>query len=79
MRFGRWKAVLEWPEPPDAELYAATVVQRHYARGLAFAALGDVEAAVMAQTEFFASLSVPSFKTRRVVSTMYSFRKFLRY
>jgi len=43
VRFGRWSDVLAYPEPP-ADLRYATGA-RHYARGLAQAATGNVDAA----------------------------------
>ena len=42
--FGRWDEILATPEFPDAAPYARAI--RHFARGRAFAARGDVSAAV---------------------------------
>lgn len=40
MRFGRWEEILAAPEP--AEIFTLTRTLRHYARGVAYAAEGDV-------------------------------------
>lgn len=45
IRFGRWTEILELPAPADPELYAVTVAMRHYARGVALSATGDVDRA----------------------------------
>ena len=45
VRFGRWKEILAEAPPRDPTLYCVTTAMHHYARGLAYAALGDTEAA----------------------------------
>ncbi|GAA2253833.1 hypothetical protein [Streptomyces indiaensis] len=45
IRFGRWTEILELPAPADPELYATTVAMRHYARGVALSATGEVDRA----------------------------------
>ncbi len=50
MRFGRWDEVLATPEPP--EHLPITRAYRHYARGTAHAALGDIAAARSEQAAF---------------------------
>ncbi|MFJ7334233.1 hypothetical protein ACIQU3_20540 [Streptomyces sp. NPDC101110] len=45
IRFGRWSEILELPAPADPELYATTVAMRHYARGVALSATGEVDRA----------------------------------
>ncbi|PPS69888.1 MULTISPECIES: hypothetical protein [Streptomyces] len=45
IRFGRWTEILELPAPTDPELYATTVAMRHYARGVALSATGEVDRA----------------------------------
>ena len=44
VRFGRWKEILGQPPPSDPDLYCVTTAMRHYARGLAYAALGNTPA-----------------------------------
>lgn len=45
IRFGRWAEVLDEPFPDDRDLYCVTTAMLHYARTLALAVLGEVEAA----------------------------------
>lgn len=45
IRFGRWQQIIEEPLPQDAELYANLMATLHYAKGVAHAALGNVEEA----------------------------------
>ena len=45
VRFGRWREIVDAPMPTCPELYVVTTLMRHYARGVAYAALGDFEAA----------------------------------
>ncbi|MBB6417524.1 hypothetical protein [Streptomyces sp. AK010] len=52
IRFGRWAEILELPAPADPELYATTVAMRHYARGVALSATGEVDRAE-AERELF--------------------------
>ncbi len=44
IRFGHWQEILSQPFPNDRELYCSTTALLHYARTLAHAVLGDVEA-----------------------------------
>ena len=45
VRFGLWQRLIEEPLPDDAALYATTTTLLHYAKGVAYAATGDVESA----------------------------------
>ncbi|MFE7903224.1 hypothetical protein ACFU3E_38270 [Streptomyces sp. NPDC057424] len=45
IRFGRWSEILALPAPTDPELYTVTVAMRHYARGVALSATGEVDRA----------------------------------
>lgn len=49
-RFGRWDDILKTPEPP--EMFPLARAMRHYARGIAFAAKGDVNEARASQKAF---------------------------
>lgn len=55
VRFGRWEEILREPEPAP-ELFA-TRTDWHYARGIAFAALGRVEEAAFEQVAFEGALA----------------------
>lgn len=50
LRFGRWQAMLDEPEPQPR--FPITRVLRHYGRGVAYAALKDVESARAEQRLF---------------------------
>jgi tetratricopeptide (TPR) repeat protein len=64
IRFGRWEDVLALPEPADPDLYCVTTAMRHYARGVALAALGRVEAADAERDLFRAAYArVPESRT----------------
>jgi len=59
VRFGRWKEVLDAPEPPEYLPFSRAM--RHCARGVAFAALADVEKAGLEQSQFLlARAQVPA-------------------
>ncbi|RAK98128.1 uncharacterized protein BO80DRAFT_427636 [Aspergillus ibericus CBS 121593] len=45
VRFGMWEELKRKELPHDQELYAATTAVTHYARGVAFAATGDIATA----------------------------------
>src|SRR5690606_4108673 len=51
-RFGRWHVLLSLPLPADPELYCVTTAMTRYGRGVALAALGEVEAAEAERREF---------------------------
>jgi tetratricopeptide (TPR) repeat protein len=53
IRFGRWPDIIGTPLPADPQLYCVTTAMTHYARGVAFAAAGDV-AAAQAERDAFA-------------------------
>ena len=52
VRFGRWEDILTLELPTDPKTYSVTTAIVHYARGLAFSALGRVAEAEAAQKEF---------------------------
>src|SRR5690606_39220959 len=52
VRFGRWQDLLALPLPADPELYCVTTAMTRYGRGIAYASLGDVEAAEAEQRAF---------------------------
>ncbi|MGI9400972.1 MAG: hypothetical protein ACR2O0_06935, partial [Rhizobiaceae bacterium] len=45
IRFGRWQQIIDEPLPEDEALYANLTATLHYAKGVAHAALGNVEEA----------------------------------
>ncbi|KAJ5666750.1 hypothetical protein N7462_011159 [Penicillium macrosclerotiorum] len=64
VRFGMWEELKQKELPHDKELYAGTTATAHYARGIAFAATGDIPTARKEQELFLQAWSrVP--ETRR--------------
>ena len=45
VRFGLWQQILDTPLPDDPDLYVIGTAMGHYARGVAFSATGQLEAA----------------------------------
>ncbi len=45
VRFGKWREAIDLQLPDDPELYCTLAANVHYARGVAHAALGEIEAA----------------------------------
>ncbi|MEM7346622.1 MAG: hypothetical protein AAF485_20455 [Chloroflexota bacterium] len=57
IRFGKWQEIKDEPLPADPELYCVTTTLWHYAKGVAYAATGDIKNAVLAQQQFLAALA----------------------
>ncbi|MEM7462433.1 MAG: hypothetical protein AAF362_07090 [Pseudomonadota bacterium] len=55
IRFGRWQQIIDEPLPDDEALYANLVATLHYAKGVANAALGNVEEAEKQRKLFHAA------------------------
>ncbi|MEV4732357.1 hypothetical protein [Saccharopolyspora sp. NPDC049426] len=67
IRFGRWHEVLALELPEDQELFCSTTAMVHYARGVAYAALGRIREAERARVEFRAAcLTVPDTRLNAV-------------
>jgi hypothetical protein len=65
VRFGKWQEILDEPLPDDPALYCVTTAMVHYAKGVAHAVCGHIEAAATAQQHFAAAWArVP--KTRYI-------------
>ncbi|ETX01529.1 MAG: hypothetical protein ETSY2_37040, partial [Candidatus Entotheonella gemina] len=52
IRFGKWQEIIDAPMPDDPELFVVTTALWHYAKGVAYAATGDVENAARQQKHF---------------------------
>jgi tetratricopeptide (TPR) repeat protein len=52
VRFGKWQELIDTPLPDDPELYCVTTAMLHYAKGVAYAATGQVSAAEEQQRQF---------------------------
>jgi tetratricopeptide (TPR) repeat protein len=60
IRFGRWQDIIDTPLPADRDLYCVTTAMLHYAKGVAYAATEQIEAADDQQAQFTAAvLRVP--------------------
>ncbi len=55
VRFGKWREAVALELPDDPELYCTLAAHVHYARGVAHAALGEVEQAEAEETAFLAA------------------------
>lgn len=55
IRFGRWQQIIDEPLPKDTSLYAYLTASLQYAKGVAFAATGDVTNADAARVDFQAA------------------------
>ena len=56
VRFGRWQDIVETPLPDDPVLYCVSTAMHHYAKGVAQAALKNIEAAETERRNFHAAL-----------------------
>jgi tetratricopeptide (TPR) repeat protein len=64
IRFGRWQDIIDAQLPDDRELYCMTTAMLHYAKGVAYAATGQVGAAEEQQERFAAAVTrVPDSRT----------------
>lgn len=52
VRFGRWQEIIDEPAPQDPELFPVTIAMDHYAKGIAYAALGEIDHALRQQALF---------------------------
>ncbi|NKB53487.1 MAG: hypothetical protein GKR97_14915 [Rhizobiaceae bacterium] len=53
VRFGRWQDIVDEPMPEDPQLYCVSTAMHHYARGVAQAALKNIEAAEREKASFY--------------------------
>ena len=52
IRFGRWQDIIDHPLPHDFELYAMTTAVWRYAKAIAHAVRGEIDAAISEQQKF---------------------------
>lgn len=55
IRFGKWEEIIDTPLPKDQKLLCVTTATIHYAKGVAYAALGNVEEAAKQRELFLAA------------------------
>jgi tetratricopeptide (TPR) repeat protein len=64
IRFGRWQDIIDIALPADPDLYCVTTAMLHYAKGVAYAAARQVDAAADQQDRFGAAVArVPDSRT----------------
>ncbi|PGH12117.1 hypothetical protein AJ80_06838 [Polytolypa hystricis UAMH7299] len=68
IRFGMWQELMHMELPQDRELYCVTTATTHYARGLAFATMGDV-ASAQQERELFHQTQARVPKSRRAYNS----------
>lgn len=57
VRFGKWREILDEPLPDDPDLFCVTTALWHYAKGIAYAVLGEIGNAVQEQQRFQQALA----------------------
>jgi tetratricopeptide (TPR) repeat protein len=57
VRFGRWQDIVDAPMPEDPDLYCVSTAMHYYAKGVANAALGNIEDAERCQRLFEESVA----------------------
>ena len=58
IRFGRWREIIQEPLPEDQLLWANLTATLHYAKGVAHAALGEVQDAETEQAKFLTARDI---------------------
>jgi len=72
IRFGKWQKLIDEPMPSDPDLFCVTAALWHYAKGVAYAAIGDIENAEAQQALFGEAFErVP--KERKVFNAAFEF------
>ena len=56
VRFGKWEDIIKRPLKEDKDVYAATTATSYYARGIAFAVMGQLDEADAERRKFYDSL-----------------------
>src|SRR5690606_33655221 len=56
IRFGKWQEIIDTPLPEDQTLYCVTTAMTHYAKGVAYAATGQIPEAERQQQLFEAAV-----------------------
>ena len=70
VRFGKWEDILRRPLKEDRDMYAGVTATSHYARGVAFAALGRLKEAEIERSEFQAALKNKALEGRRMIKNI---------
>jgi tetratricopeptide (TPR) repeat protein len=82
VRFGKWREAIEMPLPDDQELFCTLTANTHYAKGVAHAALGNIDEAEAEEKLFLAACDrVPKSRwlhNNRVINILEVARHMLR-
>ena len=70
VRFGKWEDIVNRPLKEDKDMYAGTVATSHYARGVAFAAMGKLEEAEVERRKFRDALQNRALEKRHMFSNI---------
>ena len=57
VRFGKWQDIIDTPLPVDRVIYCVSVTMCHYARSVAYSALGQIDSAESEKALFFQARS----------------------
>ncbi|MBT5186879.1 MAG: tetratricopeptide repeat protein, partial [Kordiimonadaceae bacterium] len=61
VRFGKWQEIIDTPMPPCPDLYCVSTPMHHYAKGIAYATLGQFDEADLERKAFYtAKVKVPT-------------------
>ncbi|MFW6075532.1 MAG: tetratricopeptide repeat protein, partial [Chloroflexota bacterium] len=56
IRFGKWQELIDAPLPDDRELFSVTTAMKHYGKGVAYSATGQIEDAEAERERFRAAV-----------------------
>ena len=66
IRFGKWDEIICRQLKEDKDMYAGTVATSHYARGVAFAVMGNLDKAEAERRKFYNALQNTALEKRRL-------------
>ena len=70
VRFGKWEDIVKRPLKEDKAMYAGTIATSHYARGVAFAAMGKLEEADSERQKFYNALQNKALEKRHLFNNI---------
>ena len=70
VRFGKWADIVNRPLKEDKDMYAGTIATSHYARGIAFAAMGKLAEADAERQKFYTALQNKALEKRHLFNNV---------
>ena len=70
VRFGKWADIVNRPLKDDKDMYAGTVATSHYARGIAFAAMGKLAEGDAERQKFYSALQNKALEKRHLFNNV---------